>query len=103
MAYYQKGNAGRGNMPKTGRGIPVNMVNPIMQEAQEEVTDKPKQEVSARGNQADSDRLVEKAAAEKIKQKVKDVAAAEENKRKTRLARGAQRGTFFGLEKLFDD
>lgn len=25
-----------------------------------------------------------------------------ESKRKTRLARGAQKGTFFGLEKLFD-
>lgn len=31
MAYNQKETAGRGNMPKTGRGIPTNMTNPINQ------------------------------------------------------------------------
>jgi len=102
MAYNQKESAGRGNMPKTGRGIPVNMVNPIMQKMQKEVTDKPKVEVSARDNQAASDRVVEKAAAKKLKQKVKDVAGAGEHSRQRSLARGSQRGTFFGLEKLFD-
>jgi hypothetical protein len=29
MAYNQKETAGRGNMPKTGRGIPTNMVSPL--------------------------------------------------------------------------
>jgi hypothetical protein len=28
MAYNQKQNAGRGNMPKTGRDIPLNMMSP---------------------------------------------------------------------------
>ena len=28
MAYKQKQNAGRGNMPKTGRDIPLNMMSP---------------------------------------------------------------------------
>lgn len=98
MAYNQKESAGRGNMPKTGRGIPVDMVNPIMQK---EVTDK--LEVSARNNQAASDKTVERQAEKNIKKKVSEVAGAEEKKRERRLARGAQRGTFFGLEKLFDD
>lgn len=29
MAYNQKQNAGRGNMPKTGRDIPLNMKSPV--------------------------------------------------------------------------
>jgi hypothetical protein len=29
MAYNQKLNAGRGNMPKTGRDIPLNMKSPV--------------------------------------------------------------------------
>lgn len=100
MAYNQKNTAGRGNMPKTGRGIPVNMVNPIMQK--KELTDKPKEKVSIRNNQASSDKAVEAAAAKKLKQKVKDVAGAGEQSRQRSLARGATKGTFFGLEKLFD-
>ena len=91
---------GRMNMPKTGRGIPTNMVNPIKQD--DKVNNKTKEKVSARNNQAASDRVVEKAAAEKLKQTVKDVAGAGEHSRQRSLARGSQRGTFFGLEKLFD-
>lgn len=91
-----KQSPGRMNMPKTGRGIPVNMVNPIMQK-------ETKEEVSARNNQAASDKIVERAAEEKIKQKVKDaLPESGEHARKRSLARGATRGTFFGLEKLFD-
>jgi peptide subunit release factor RF-3 len=100
MAYNQNKTAGRGNMLKTGRGIPTNMVNPIKQD--EKVNNKTKEKVSARNNQAASDRVVEKAAAKKLKQKVKDVAGAGEHSRQRSLARGSQRGTFFGLEKLFD-
>ena len=68
----------------------------------DKVNNKTKEKVSARNNQAASDRVVEKAAAKKLKQKVKDVAGAGEHSRQRSLARGSQRGTFFGLEKLFD-
>ena len=89
-----KQSPGRMNMPKTGRDIPTNMVNPIMQRSEKNI--------SARGNQAASDKSVEKQAEKKLKKKVSEVAGAGEKKREKRLARGAQKGTFFGLEKLFD-
>lgn len=93
MAYKQS--PGRSPLPKTGRGIPVNMVNPIMQK-------ETKEEVSVRNNQAASDKIVEKAAEKKLKEKIKQKAEAGEHARKRSLARGATKGTFFGLEKLFD-
>jgi phospholipase/lecithinase/hemolysin len=45
-----------------------------------------------------------KKAVEKVAKAVSNdlVKGGAESKRQTRLARGAQRGTFFGLEKLFD-
>lgn len=61
-----------------------------------------KLEISVRGRQAESDRVVERAAAEKVKQKIKDVLPESgEHARQRSLARGSQMGTFFGLEKLF--
>ncbi len=50
MAYKQS--PGRSPLPKTGRGIPVNMVNPIMKK-------ETKEEVSVRNNQAASDKIDE--------------------------------------------
>ena len=94
-----KQNPGRGNLSKTGRGIPVSMVNPIMQR---ETNKKTKKEVSVRNNQAASDKIVEKAAEEKLKKKIKQATGAGEHARQRSLARGATKGTFFGLEKLFD-
>lgn len=43
-------------------------------------------------------------AVKKVAKAVSDdlIKGGAESKRQTRLARGAQRGTFFGLEKLFD-
>lgn len=64
---------------------------------------KEKLEVSVRGRQAESDKIVEKVAAEKLKQKVKDaLPESGEHARQRSLARGATKGTFFGLEKFFD-
>ena len=99
MAYNQKNTAGRGNMPKTGRGIPVNMVNPIMQK--KELTDKPKEKVSIRNNQASSDKAVEAAAAKKLKQKVKDVAGAGRTIKTTKLSKRSHKRNFFWFRKTF--
>ena len=42
MAYNQKQNAGRGNMPKTGRDIPLNMKSPVYQKDPDPKTGKAK-------------------------------------------------------------
>jgi len=56
------------------------------------------------GEKKEANKNEAKEAVEKVAKAVSDdlIKGGAESKRQTRLARGAQKGTFFGLEKLFD-
>jgi len=90
-------NNGKGIGPR-GLGAPKSMAKYGSMAKQAEKPTEPK----TGDKKSDTSKAVK--AVKKVTKAVSDdlLKGGAESKRQTRLARGAQRGTFFGLEKLFD-
>lgn len=88
-------NNGKGIGPH-GLGAPKSMAKYGSMAKQTEPKTGEKKETEVKNKPVKAVKKVAKAVSDDL------IKGGAESKRQTRLARGAQRGTFFGLEKLFD-
>ena len=88
-------NNGKGIGPH-GLGAPKSMAKYGSMAKQTEPKTGEKEETEVKNKPVEAVKKVAKAVSDDL------IKGGAESKRQTRLARGAQRGTFFGLEKLFD-
>jgi hypothetical protein len=88
-------NNGKGIGPR-GLGAPKSMAKYGSMAKQAEPKTGEKKETEVKNKPVEAVKKVAKAVSDDL------IKGGAESKRQTRLARGAQKGTFFGLEKLFD-